>query len=223
MLLNFFKILLLLPALQLSTHSHAQSLAAGDTSSEDMVISYNIEIKAGTKRTSIAETYNGGSKTVFISKNKIRIRLLSLMRIESLFFLPDTDSTLHIYQEKESGGKANPRQLSLSNWQELNLKYDSAYYKPVAGKSKKILGYNCKKAIIYLKDGRTITAYYTEALKPLRAICEPAFASLPGLALEYTYTYKSGSSTYTATSIKRETINPDIFLLKGKQPSHIRL
>jgi len=223
MLQKFFKILLLIFILQLSTHSNAQSLVAGDTPTEDMVISYSIEIKTGSKRTSIAETYNGGSKTVFISKNKTRIRLLSLMRIESLFFLPGTDSTVHIYQEKESGGKANPRQLSLSNWQKLNYKYDSAYYKPVADESKKILGYNCKKAIIYLKDGRTITAYYTEAIKPLRPICEPAFACLPGLALEYTYTYKSGSSTYTATSIKRETINPDIFLLKSKPPSHIRM
>ncbi|HEX2847635.1 MAG TPA: hypothetical protein VHN59_13895 [Chitinophagaceae bacterium] len=223
MLQKTFKILLFILVLQLSTNSNAQGFAAGDTSTEDMVISYNIEIKTGSKRTSIAETYNGGSKTVFISKNKTRIRLLSLMRIESFFFLPGADSTIHIYQEKESAAKSNPRQVSLSNWQRLNLKYDSAYYKPVAGESKKILGYNCKKAIIYLKDGRTITAYYTEAIKPLRAICEPAFASLPGLALEYTYNYKSGSSTYTATSIKREMINPDIFLLKGKQPSHIRL
>lgn len=223
MLQKFFKILSLIFVLQLSTYGYAQNLAADATSTEDMVISYDIGIQTGSKRTSIAETYNGGSKTVFISKSKTRIRLVSLMRIESLFFLPGADSTTHIFQAKESGSKTGPRQLSLSNWKELNHKYDSAYYKPVAGESKEILGFNCKKAIIYLKDGRTITVYYTEAIKPLHAICEPAFACLPGLPLEYTYAYKSGSSTYTAVSIKKETIDPQIFLLKSKSPSHIKL
>jgi GLPGLI family protein len=224
MLQKFFKILSLIFILQLFTHGYAQNLTAADGAfTEDMVISYDIGIQTGSKRTSIAETYNGGSKTVFISKNKTRIRLVSLMRIESLFFLPGTDSTIHIFQSKESGSKNNPKQLSLSGWKTLNHKYDSAYYKPVAGESKEILGFSCKKAIIYLKDGRTITTYYTEAIKPLHSICEPAFACLPGLPLEYTYTYKSGSSTYTAVSIKKETIDPEIFLLKGKAPTHIRL
>lgn len=225
MLRKIFNILPLIFIAQLFSHGYAQTPSATNSSTEDMVISYNIGIEPGTKKTTIAETYNGGSKTVFISKNKIRIRLVSLMRIESLYFLPGTDSTIRIFQVKESGGKdkANSRQLSQSSWEKLNYKYDSAYYKPVDGEGKKILGFNCKKAIIHLKDGRTITAYYTEAIKSLGSICEPALACLPGLALEYTYAYKSGSSTYTAVSITQETINPEIFSLKGKTPSHIRL
>lgn len=222
MLRKLLNILPLIFIAQLFSHGYAQTPSASNSSTEDMVISYNIVIEPGTKKTTIAETYNGGSKTVFISKNKTRIRLVSLMRIESLYFLPGTDSTTRIFQVKESGGKANPRQLSQSGWEKLNDKYDSAYYKPV-DEGKKILGFNCNKAIIYLKDGRTITAYYTEAIKPLRSMCEPALACLPGLALEYTYAYKSGSSTYTAVSITQEAINPEIFLLKGKIPSHIRL
>lgn len=223
MLRKIFNILPLIFIAQLFSHGYAQNPSATNSSTEDMVISYNIVIEPGTKKTTIAETYNGGSKTVFISKNKTRIRLVSLMRIESLYFLPSTDSTTRIFQVKESGGKANPRQLSQSSWEKLNYKYDSAYYTPVDSEGKKILGFNCKKAIIYLKDGRTITAYYTEAIKPLHSMCEPALASLPGLALEYTYAYKSGSSTYTAVSITQEAINPEIFLLKAKTPSHIRL
>ncbi len=200
-----------------------QDISVDSSYKQDLVVSYNIDIHSPTKKMNIGETYNAGSKTVFVSKNKARVRLLSLMRIESIFFLPGQDSTLKIFRIKESGRKNNLLELTPAEWSNFNNKYDSTRCELVDADTKEILGYNCKKAIIHLQDGRSITAYYTENIKPLNAAIEPAFASLPGLALEYTYKYKSGSSTYTAVSIHEEPIDPQIFLLQGKYPGHIKL
>lgn len=64
--------------------------------------------------------YDGGSKTFFISGNKVRIRLVSLMRIESLFFFSDSTGT-SIYQVKESG-KSTRRGLTETEWKSMNTK-----------------------------------------------------------------------------------------------------
>ncbi len=145
------------------------------------------------------------------------------MRIESIFFLPATDSTSRIFRIKESSKKADPRELTLEEWLQFNNKYDSARIEIIAGETKKILDYECKKAVIHLADGRDLTTYYTDEISPIRSIYEPAFALVPGLVLEYSYSYKGGSTTYTATSILRESIDPEIFSLQSKQPDKIKL
>ncbi len=210
--------------LLLTLFSNGQEPVINNTDSADLVISYTIDIKSGSKKINVAETYNSGTKTIFISKGKARIRLLSLMRIESIFFLSSTDdSSSRIFRIKESAKKTTPWELTLEEWLQLNNKYDSARCEHIVGETKKILDYDCKKAVIHLADGRTLTTYYTEELSPLRSIYEPAFALIPGLVLEYSYSYNGGSSTYTATSILRESIDPEIFSLQSRQPDKIQL
>lgn len=209
--------------LLLSFCSKGQATAADTTVIADLAISYTIDIKTGSKKINVAETYTGGSKTIFITKDKARIRLLSLMRIESIFFLPTPDSTTQIFRIKESAKKSTPQELTLAEWQQFNNKYDSARCELITGETKIILDYECKKAVVHLADGRKITVYYTPEINPLQSIYEPAFAKVPGLVLEYSYSYKDGTSTYTATSIIRESIDPDIFAVQIKQPEKIKM
>ncbi len=181
---------------------------------EGIAVSYSIEIKTKKNNTGISETYNGGSKTVFLSPGKARIRLMSLMRIESTYFLDNADSTIQVYMIKESGRSGFNRKMSDKEWLQFNQKYDSLHCELIASETTNILGYACKKAIIRLRDGRTITAYYTEELPAIKSFYEPAFACLPGLVLQYQYVYKTSSAVYTAVSVLKEKINPDIFLPK---------
>ena len=192
----------------------SQETSADSSLTKDFVISYGIRLNTDHKKTSVGDAYDGGSKTFFISNNKVRIRLVSLMRIESLFFFSDSTGT-SIYQVKESGRKINRRELTEQEWKTLNTKYDSTRYELSTGAGKKILGYDCKKAIVHLKDGRSITCFYTEKIPALPFIYEPAFAGLPGLVLEYTYNYKSGGATYTALSLKNDRVSPGIFLVSN--------
>lgn len=195
--------------------ANSQEVIADSSHHKDFVISYAIQLDTDRKKTSVGDAYDGGSKTIFISDNKVRIRLVSLMRIESLFFFSDSTG-ISIYQLKESGKKTTRRELKDEEWKALNTKYDSARYELNSGGGKKILGYACKKATVHLKDGRTITCFYTEQLPALPFIYEPAFAGLPGLVLEYTYSYKSGGATYTAVSIKTDRVSPGIFLVSNQ-------
>lgn len=76
--------------------------------------------------------------------------------------------------------------------------------------------------MVQLADGRSITAYYTPELPTLPALYQPAFAGLPGLVLEYSYSYEAGRITYTATVVRQEQISPGIFLLQGKPLSSLQ-
>ena len=69
----------------------------------NLTITYNLLID-GNKKTGIEEVYNGGNRTIFINNKQVRVRLVSLMRIESLFFLIGADTSLNkIVVVKESG------------------------------------------------------------------------------------------------------------------------
>lgn len=220
---NLLKIKTLGFCLLMFLTAKAQTVAAYNNKASDLIVSYTIDIKSNSKKVNVSETYNSGTKTIFISDNKARIRLLSLMRIESIFFLPSPDSILQVFKVKESTKQIKPEQLSLEEWKQLNSKYDSSRVELVAGATKKILGYTCKKALVHLADGRVISTYYTEEIGPLLPVYEPAFTGIPGLVLEYSYTYKNGSSTYTANSVLLEPADPAIFSMQNKNPDKIKL
>jgi GLPGLI family protein len=221
-----FRLLFILFTILLTGYGNslfAQQPASDSTETTDLVISYSISISNGKKKTSVADMYDGGSKTFFLSRNQARIRLVSLMRIESIFFLPAADSSTMVYQVKESGRKPNRLSFTETAWRTYNNKYDSARSELVAADTKEIMGYPCKKAILHLADGRTLSCYYTDRLPPLPSLYDPAFSHLPGLVLEYSYSYKGGTATYTAISFKYDKISPGIFLLQGKHPADMKL
>jgi GLPGLI family protein len=75
-----------------------------------------------------------------------------------------------------------------------------------------ILGYRCKNALINLRDGRRITAWYTPDIhQPAQARIEPVFAGIPGLVLQYEYTCRRRTVRYTATSLSRRPIDASVF------------
>ncbi|UAY52749.1 hypothetical protein [Ferruginibacter albus] len=180
-----------------------------------LTLVYDINIKSKNKKAGIEETYNGGIKTVFISNDQARIRLVSLMRIQSIFFTAKDSSNSEVIIVKESGKKKYKYELSASEWNLYNIKYkgDSCVY---SSDSLMILNHLCRKAIINLKDGRTITAYYTKELKPICEEIEPAFADISGVVLQYSYEYEGGSITYTASKISENPISEEILIAPKK-------
>ena len=121
---------------------------------------YDIQVKVNKKKTGIEETYDGGIKTIFIHNDMARVRMVSLMRIESLYFSSSINSNHPISIVKESGKNKYKYNLTKEEWNSLNTKYekDSCIF---LNDSTVILNYLCRKAIIILKDGRRLTVYYT--------------------------------------------------------------
>jgi GLPGLI family protein len=183
---------------------------ATDSSDKPLTIVYDIQVKNNSNKAGIEETYNGGIQTIFINDNKARIRLVSLMRIQSIFFssYDQTDAPVSIV--KESGKKKYKFLLTGDQWKSYNKKYNEDSCQ-LTNDSTVILGYTCRKAIILLKDGRRLTAFYTNMFEPINSKIEPAFDKIPGLVLQYEYDYNDGATIYTANKINTDPISAEVF------------
>ena len=180
--------------------------------SEDITVSWSIGIsskKGGDM--GIAETYNGGVETLFAGNGRARIRLVSLMRIQSIFMSAADDQKKRFTIVKESGKDKYTTTLTEEEWKAYNKKYEGAVCK-LTEDTTEVLHFKCKKAVVTLKNGREITAWYTTAINaPAFSFLEPEFSGVPGLVLKYEYTYKKKTITYTATSISHAPIAGEVF------------
>ncbi len=176
----------------------------------NLTVSYTIKIE-GKNKAGVKETYSGGTKTVFVSGDKARIRQASLMRIQSIFLLPATRGRENVVITKESGADKYNVKLSAKEWEQYNEKYKNAVYSLTAD-SLTLLGYQCRKAIVTLTDGRSIVAYYTtQVVNPVFSAVDPALWQVPGVVLQYSYHTKGNSITYTASDISDRKILSSVF------------
>ena len=189
----------------------AQSILP-DSSNEaknNLVLSYTLNIKSD-KKNGIAESYNGAIKTIFLTERKARSRMVSLMRVQSIFYSGNSGDE-RITVVKESGKDSYKKNLTKDQWGQMNKKYEDAVYEFIED-STSILNYNCKKAVIHLKDGKKIVAFYTTELSNnYFNKVEPAFRGIPGLVLQYEYENKDGKFIYTATNISFAVTGPEVY------------
>jgi GLPGLI family protein len=185
------------------------------SSAADLTISYSITLRQKKDNAGVGEIYNGGIQTLFAGKHEARLRLASLMRIESVFAVFDNGGLKNITIIKESGSDKHKAVLSPGQWNQYNNKYNGATCH-LSEDTIHILKHICKKAVINLRDGRQITAwYYPDGPKPSFSYLLPAFSGIPGIVLKYEYTYKKKTLVYTATSISYEPISADVFTPPG--------
>jgi len=189
-----------------------RDLIQAGRAASDLTVSYSIEVtskKGGDM--SLGETYNGGVQTLFAGNKDGRLRLVSLIRVQSIFLSTGDDQVRKFAIVKESGKDKYVTHLTEKEWKQHNKKYDGVTCK-LTEDTTQLLRHVCKKAIITLKDGRVITAWYTEAIRsPVFSSLEPAFSGVPGLVLKYEYTLRKKTISYTATAISRNPISPDVF------------
>ncbi|MGC4038740.1 MAG: hypothetical protein QM764_22445 [Chitinophagaceae bacterium] len=209
-------VFLILPTLPVFSQDLLKKESNKILSDNDFTISYSLQVKSNKSNTGIGETYNGGVKTIFISGNKIRTRLVSLMRIESIFQFPKNKSNKIAAITKESGKAKYRYLLTKEEWKQLNAKYDSASCQ-LTYDSAVIFNYPCRKAIVTLKDGRSVGVYYTDSIirKDFKQV-DPLFATVPGVVLQYEYFYKKGSVVYTVADISYNKIDPSVFRVPAK-------
>lgn len=177
-----------------------------------LTVVYDITVNKFKKQGGIEETYNGGTKSVFISHNKVRIRLSSLMRIESIFFVLSAGKLTQASIVKESGEKKYRYNLQAEEWKQYNKKYDAVTC-TFQDDSAVIAGYQCKKAIIHLSSGEQIVAYYTISIPAVNDLIEPAFKCIPGTVLQYEYTSKKGTMVFKASQVSQARIADDVFTI----------
>ncbi|MEQ1553986.1 MAG: hypothetical protein ABL929_07405, partial [Ferruginibacter sp.] len=184
---------------------------------KEFVISYAISI-TGEKTDGIAQTYNGGLKTVFIKNDLVRLRLVSLMRVQSIYFNNKIGLKTKVATvTKESGKEKAKMYLNSKEWKIYNKKNDSSRCDIFIEDTTRILNILCTKAIITLKDSTILTVYYLPNFnsKNLKA-AEPLFNKIPGIPLKYTYTINNKTIEYTAVNFKSAPILQKVFSIPGK-------
>jgi hypothetical protein len=124
-------------------------------SEKDLTIPYSITITSKKSGVGIAETYNGGIETLFAGAHVARLRLVSLMRIQSVFITTDKALLKSVTIIKESGNIKHRSDLSPTQWMQYNKKYAGSTCR-FTQDTAMVLNHVCKKAIISLKDGRQL-------------------------------------------------------------------
>jgi GLPGLI family protein len=76
--------------------------------------------------------------------------------------------------------------------------------------TKTIAGYECKKAIIKMKDGKTSDVYYTDKVFPEAAQNLP-YTGFKGCPLQYVISKNGMSMTMTATEVSIKPVDDSIF------------
>ena len=212
MRLTLLFILIIISFCSLSFHQPAPT-AFLPQNEKDLTIPYSITITSRRSGTGIAETYNGGIETLFAGAHVARLRLVSLMRIQSVFITTENGLLKSVTIIKESGNIKHRSALTPAQWMQYNKKYAGSTCQ-FTQDTAMVLNHVCKKAVISLRDGRQLTAYYTPAIqRTVFAFLEPAFTQIPGLVLKYAYTYKKKTITYTATAISNNPISADILAI----------
>lgn len=204
----------LLPAMLaqfILVNASAQSGKTGNSIS----IVYEISVTKNKHAGGLEETYNGGTKSLFINRNKARIRLVSLMRIQSIFFDHEKETIKKVTVIKESGKKKYLFRLSPAEWKLYNKKYDSLVCDTSFTDSLVIAGYRCRKAVLTLEDNRSVTVYYTDSIR-FNYFAEPLFRYLPGTALQYEFHTKKGFVQFKAATVSDQNIAGDIFKIPSK-------
>jgi hypothetical protein len=217
----FIKAICFISTLTFSFLASAQSskkiLKEAKPNTKEFVISYAIVVK-GDKVNDIAETYNGGLKTAFVKNDIVRLRLVSLMRMQSIFYNNKKGLTKkNAAIVKESGKEKLRMYLNAKEWKKFNAKYEGLRCDVYKEDTVRILDKLCTKAIITTKDSTKLTAYFLPGLKSKAlSAAEPLFGLVPGLVMKYTYTKENKSIEYTATSLKFASIAPSVFSIPAK-------
>lgn len=189
--------------------------AAPPQSPDDLTVSYTLTLSSKRGNTGIGETYNGGIETLFAAGAHARLRLASLMRVQSVFIVMDGALVKRVTLLKESGNDRKRTTMTAGEWKEYNKKYAGSTLQ-ITRDTATILRYLCKKVVIALKDGRQLSAWYTPDIQsPAFAALEPAFAGIPGLVLQYEYVYRKKTLRYRATAISHKPIDPAVFTPPG--------
>ena len=142
------------------------------------------------------ESLNSSSKTIYIKGNDCRNDLLSPAFSQSTFIDKSTGDVVVL---REFGNNKLMSKLSRIQWVQMNKKFDGASL-TTTEETKTILGYVCKKALLQLKDGTSLTIYFTPAIVPSVKEFEYQFKDVPGFVLAYDVKEKNNQSVHYVAS-----------------------
>jgi GLPGLI family protein len=138
-------------------------------------------------------------KTSYIRGKQVRTDVTTPLFHQSLIYDNRTGSAVIL---REMGDNKFLSMFDAAKWRLQNKKYEDSKVS-FMNETKIILGYECKKAVLKLKDGNSFELYYTSNLKPSASENPFAYGDIPGFILEYETSLESNGKKikYLATDI----------------------
>ncbi len=153
---------------------------AQKTISEGTII-YDIAIQPKANTAKPATGLTDAQTTIYLKGNMSRTDMTSSLGTETTIYNGKAGNAAIL---KEYSGQKLMITLTRDNWEARNKKFDGTSFVNSA-ETKVIDGYNCKKATAKLKDGSTISVYYTNDLAVMNKDYDQAFKNLSGFPVEY--------------------------------------
>jgi GLPGLI family protein len=164
----------------------------------ECTVTYQISFEQTNPNKDVQMAMQQSSKTVYIKGNDSRVDLNSPSLLQSVIYDKTNGSAVIL---REFGNNKFMTKLSSQDWKLANKQYDGMTIHFV-NETKTILGYECKKAILNLKDSSVFNIFYATAIAPSVKEFEYQFKDVPGFVLEFDVKEQGTSIVrYKATKI----------------------
>ncbi len=168
----------------------------------ECTVTYSITADS-TADKDLNESLKSSFKTVYIKSNNTRVDLISTAFKQSVFYDKSTTTAIVL---REFGNNKFMTKLDKAAWEKQHIQYEGMVATPTK-ETKTILGYECKKMLLQLKNGNSFVVYYARNIIPSVKEFEYEFKDVPGFVLEYEAIESNGKKLhYTATKI--DVISP---------------
>lgn len=175
------------------------SIAQSAKNISDVTVVYDVSIDDPKADPQMVKAMLGATKTLYIKGFKSRSELISPNFQQTVIYDSKTDSTIVL---RELGNTKFISFIDRTKRNEANKKFEDVSFTQT-NETKAILGYECKKVLVKLKDGSTYNVYYAPSIVALNKEYEYQFKDLPGFVLEYEAEAESGKwrVKYSASKI----------------------
>ncbi len=143
-------------------------------------ITYNISTETNGKAVQ-PDPLAGATNAVLLKGNLSRVDISSSLGKETTIYDAKIGSGVIL---KEYSGQKLMVVLSKENFENKNKRFEGITFN-LSAETKSIAGYSCNRATAQLKDGSSLTVYYTPSIICNNKEYNPAFKSLQGFPVEY--------------------------------------
>jgi GLPGLI family protein len=175
----------------------------------ECTVTYSITAEETNADKDVIESLRASTKTVYIKANDSRSDLVSPSFTQTVLYNKNIGNAVIL---RQIGNNKFMTRLDNAQWVAENKRYDGMTVTLVSGEGKTLLGYDCKKAVIQLKDGTAFTIFYAGNIVPSVKEFEYQFKDIPGFVLEYESQETAGKKIkYTATKINLNPVQASRF------------
>lgn len=164
----------------------------------ECTVTYQISLEENNQNKDVQNAIQQSTKTVYIKGNDSRVDLNSPSLLQSVIYDKTNGSAVIL---REFGNNKFMTSLNNKEWKEANKQFEGMSIKLI-NETKTILGYECKKAVLNLKDSTVFNVYYASTIIPSVREFEYQFKDVPGFVLEFDIREQGTSIVrYKATKI----------------------